>query len=395
MNTIDHLKNPSFSSFLDLSRWMAAWVVFIGHLRNPLFFGFSDIGNSASNPLVLGWYFVTGWFGEAVIVFFVLSGYLVGGLGIAKYAAGTFSTAAYGVDRFSRLYVAFLPALILTAMLDLIGIHYFGSAGLYDGTQAMFAEKLKEAPFAEAVNGTNFLGNLVMLQTFRFDSFGSNSPLWTISAEFWFYVAFGLVLACLLGVKSTAGRAAAIGLSGMALVWLLSPNFLYYLGLWVVGLMVAAMPAGKFRWPMVFTLMFFGLLVVTRIKGDMLAGMEFGQTIRDYSVAIGFAFVLHAMRESKSALLERAAKANKWLADFSFSLYLIHFPIMILALSALYATGAFPGIRTGYSPTDLTGLSIYFGIIVLMFGLSWAFAQGTEQKTWKVRRFLKSKLPGS
>lgn len=393
MNTIEHLKNPSFSSFLDLSRWVAAWIVFVGHLRNPLFFGFSDIGDAARNPLILGWYFVTGWFGEAVIIFFVLSGYLVGGLGIAKYAEGMFNTAAYGVDRFSRLYVAFLPALVLTAILDLIGIHYFGSAGLYDGTQAMFAEKLAEAPFAEAFNGTNFLGNLVMLQTFRFETFGSNSPLWTISAEFWFYIAFGVAVACLLAVKSAAGRVMAIGLSGAVLVLLLTPNFLYYFGLWVIGLSVSVTPSNKFRWPLIFTVIFFALLALTRINGDLLAGMEFGQTIRDYSVATGFAFVLHAMRDSRSALLARAAKANKWLADFSFSLYLIHFPIMILALSALYATGGFPGIRTGYSPTDLTGLSIYFGMIALIIALSWAFAQVTEQQTWRVRRFLKSKLP--
>ncbi|MXO91362.1 acyltransferase family protein [Pontixanthobacter aquaemixtae] len=392
MNAIDHLKNPSFSSFLDLARWVAAWIVCIGHLRNPLFFGFGAIGEAAQNPLIVAWYFVTGWYGEAVIVFFVLSGYLVGGLGIAKFAANTFNPAHYGIDRVSRLYVAFLPSLILTAALDITGMHYFGAAGLYDGTQAMFAEKLGEAAFAEAVTATTFLGNLAMLQTFRFDSFGTNSPLWTISAEFWFYVAFGAVLACLIAVRSKLGQIAALLAVGIALLWLLTPTFLYYLGLWLVGLGVAALPSSKARWPILFAILFAALLVVTRLKGDALSAIAFGQTIRDYSVAIGFALVLHAMRDNQSAILARMAQFNKWLADFSFSIYLIHFPVMIFVLSALYWTGNFPEIRTGYAPTDLTGIMIYGGIIALLFAVSWAFAQCTEQQTWKIRRFLKTRF---
>jgi hypothetical protein len=40
---------------------------------------------------VKAWYYVTGWFGEAVTVLFVLSGYLVGGVACAKASFGRFT----------------------------------------------------------------------------------------------------------------------------------------------------------------------------------------------------------------------------------------------------------------------------------------------------------------
>ena len=84
------LKNLTFISFLDMSRWMAASIVFISHLRNPLFLGYGDVAAQDRNIFVQGWYFVTGWFPEGVIVFFVLSGLLVGGSGLAKVQSNTF-----------------------------------------------------------------------------------------------------------------------------------------------------------------------------------------------------------------------------------------------------------------------------------------------------------------
>ena len=47
--------------------------------------------------------------------------------------------------------------------------------------------------------------NAGFLQTFVAPTYGSNMPLWTISAEFWFYVVFGLAAATYLA-RSIVGR---------------------------------------------------------------------------------------------------------------------------------------------------------------------------------------------
>ncbi len=86
-------------------------MVFVGHLRNPLFFGFADLQPKDRTLLVKLWYFLTGLHAEAVIVFFVLSGLLVAGVGAERVMASSFDVKNYAIDRFSRLYVAFLPLL--------------------------------------------------------------------------------------------------------------------------------------------------------------------------------------------------------------------------------------------------------------------------------------------
>src|SRR5208283_5160856 len=199
--TLADLRNPTFASFLDLARWTCAWIVFLGHLRNPLFFGFESVAAADRGFLVTVWFFVTGWFGEAVIVFFVLSGYLVGASACAKASLGRFSARDYAIDRASRIFLPFIPALLLTALCDGAGMTFFSDLGFYSGAHPMIHEKVHSAPFASYFTLETFGLNLAMLQTIVAPAFGSNQPLWTISLEFWFYVTFGVALAGVVAAK--------------------------------------------------------------------------------------------------------------------------------------------------------------------------------------------------
>ena len=77
------------------------------------------------------------------------------------------------------------------------------------------------------------------------------------------------------------------------------------------------------------------------------------------------------------------------MSSFSYSLYLIHFPLMLLLLGALHATGRFDGIGRGYSPTDFQGLLAYVTVASAVGLFAYAFAQITERQTPRLRRFLK------
>ena len=75
----------------------------------------------------LGWagktfYFLTGLGHQAVMVFFVLSGFLVGGHVYTAVAEGRWSWPDYLIKRLTRLWIVLLPALVLTAIWDRIGI---------------------------------------------------------------------------------------------------------------------------------------------------------------------------------------------------------------------------------------------------------------------------------
>lgn len=157
------IQGLTFASFLDLSRWSAACIVFLGHLRDPLFLGYSEVAIRDRNFAIQLWYFVTGWHGEAVIIFFVISGYLVGGVASARASVGKFSSPDYAIDRCTRLYFVLLPALVLTAALDHLGATYLGAAGLYTHEQPMIVQKIATQAFSNYATFPIFVGNVLML----------------------------------------------------------------------------------------------------------------------------------------------------------------------------------------------------------------------------------------
>jgi peptidoglycan/LPS O-acetylase OafA/YrhL len=98
------------------------------------------------------------------------------------------------------------------------------------------------------------------------------------------------------------------------------------------------------------------------------------------------------MRGRNFWILEKTQKINRHLADFSYSLYLIHFPIMLLVLALLHRWLGLEGIANGYSPTSVEGLMIYGFIMLFIYGLAWSFSRLTEAQTFRVRRALKTVL---
>ena len=138
---------------------------------------------------------------SAVAVFFVLSGIVVPYGTFHKLEKDPrYSFFSYFVDRFSRIYMGLLPALVFVAGLDFLNRGLFGSAYRY----------------SRACDLRTFVGNLFMLQDYLFQSvtirvvadrlsvplswidpvtsFGSARPLWTVAVEWWIYLLFGWVV---------------------------------------------------------------------------------------------------------------------------------------------------------------------------------------------------------
>src|ERR1035438_1552489 len=119
---------------LDLLRGLAALLVCAGHLRAFLFVHFGEVKSPGAFDRLF--YLGTGLSHQAVVIFFVLSGYLVGGSVFSAYQAGRWSWPNYALRRMSRLWVVLLPALVLTLALDSLG-RCLGTAG-YAGTFRSF-----------------------------------------------------------------------------------------------------------------------------------------------------------------------------------------------------------------------------------------------------------------
>src|SRR5713101_2621714 len=92
----------------------------LGHVRGLFFLDFPFLANRSLAYRVL--YAVTGFGHQAVMIFFVLSGYFIGTSVIDSVNGQRWSWRVYLVNRLTRLQMALFPALILGATLDQIGM---------------------------------------------------------------------------------------------------------------------------------------------------------------------------------------------------------------------------------------------------------------------------------
>lgn len=125
------------SQLIEAFRWMGALAVVGLHATN-LFLNQADIMSASHAAPVYLWWFLTGFESghQAVVGFFVLSGYLVGGAVLSRIREPRPFLKDYYLHRFTRVYVVLIPTLLLTLLLDILGCHLFTSSALYEG--AMF-----------------------------------------------------------------------------------------------------------------------------------------------------------------------------------------------------------------------------------------------------------------
>ena len=83
----------------------------------------------------------------------------------------------------------------------------------------------------------------------------------------------------------------------------------------------------------------------------------------------------------------KARALNARLAGFSYSLYAVHYPLLLFALTV--AGG--PAAAAGYSMRLELGLRsglLFTGAVMFCLAMGWLFALVTERKTGAVRRWL-------
>lgn len=130
-----------------------------------------------------------------MVVFFVLSGALVGGSVLRSVATDTWSWNDYLIRRLSRLYIVLIPALLLVLVWDCLGATLFSAPWTY--LDVMSAVTVGEHTLIVHNQGVlAYLGNATFLMTIYVPVLGSNGALWSLSNEFWYYILFPcLVLA--------------------------------------------------------------------------------------------------------------------------------------------------------------------------------------------------------
>jgi peptidoglycan/LPS O-acetylase OafA/YrhL len=326
-------------------------------------------------------YFVTQLGHEAVMVFFVLSGYLVGGIAIRRYRDSGFDLLDYASHRIARIYAAFLPALIIFGFFDILGTAMFSSSGLY--TQPLGVSSLGQVP-AHSESLACFIGNLLMLHTIEVPPFGSNGPLWSLANEWWYYVLFGAAMV-IVASRILAIRIAA-GVSLLGLLLLLPFSITAWGLMWLTGAAVA-LYAAKENWkPPLWLSLPIAIVVLAGSRISHLGSIDpyvsKWRFFIDLAIAFGYSTVLLSFHRPGKRL--SFPKVHKQMAGFSYSLYLIHFPLMIFTVALLNEK---LGLTFLAQPSPAR-LFYYVMMLVFLLVSAWLFAQVTEVRTSKLRDIL-------
>ena len=348
-------------AWLDLVRFLAAMAVVLMHARADAFVPFGSLPPSQQNPLVAAGFALTRVGNEAVIAFFVLSGFLVGGRTFERTAGGSFRAADYAIDRASRILVPLIPALVLSVMVGWV--------------------------VDRRVEPLLFVGNLLSLQGVLLPVLAGNAPLWSLGYEMWFYILAGC--ACVVVSRRRMDPLSAVLIA--VGVWLLTRTWPELTLCWVIGAIgYLRRPSRPSPW-----LALAGLLIACfGIAGTQLdlssATLPLG-LLRPFvmplapsrlAIAAGATLliqqlVLHPPRRGWAVGLEAVATP---LAAFSYTLYLTHFPLLRLLryLGMEHATSL-----------GVASIGIYAGAVLCCIAVAWGMSLVFEQNTPRVRAALR------
>lgn len=315
---------------LDIFRGLAALMIVVHHWRFfyfPATFQTVDYHSLPLSGLLSPIYL----FGEyAVEAFFTISGYIFFWLYAEAVATKSVDAAAFFRARFARLYPLFFATLILTLVLQM-------AYKAMNGQDLVYTDN----------NLVNFVKNIFLVQSWSYLSVQTfNGPAWSISAEVFLYLIFFIfcrfnrlrpvyvLMALVAGIIARQH----LGIIGRGIPCLFLGGLAYY------AVQALAPYRQRFRGPLLAVVGLLWFLTFVRAHPDLspalvqwahdrLPGVDFAP--------LGYVFGLNSFWgvlmpltlialvsyfHDKQAHLQPFA----WLGDVSYSLYLLHFPLILV-----------------------------------------------------------------
>ena len=372
--------SSGFSAWVDLFRWLAAASVLVTHTGIRMLAPVAEM--PAFSPPHVAYAFLAGFDHQAVMVFFVLSGLLVGGSVVREVAAtGQVAFGSYLARRLVRLCLVLWPALVLAACCT--------AAALALGASE---RGILPADAASSLSLPVMLCNAAFLQTAACPQFAANGALWSLFNEFWYYLLFPPLALALLSRLAWPGRV-ALGcgalavLSGLTAAQFTGSPIGPYMLVWGAGVAAAALPRAVTRRSWVAAAMFVAASLAVRLfVRRAFAGLHPVLAAElDLALALLFANLLLSLRCHPGLRPPAWPRLHALLAGFSFSLYCTHGPVLVLYITVLVRlTGS------GWQMSG-TGVAPWLGVaggLALCVATGWAFARVTEAHTAAVRAWL-------
>jgi peptidoglycan/LPS O-acetylase OafA/YrhL len=305
-------------------RGMAAAVVLLSHLVQIHFLRFIGLGTSI--------YYISSTASKyAVLIFFIISGYLIAhSLEENIKRNGKIIFLEYVAARIARIYPTFLYAIGISLLAFLV-MDIFSLPGR-SGALRLSTDIYAAREFVH-LNLKEILQAILMLQ----GMLEINGPLWSLYIEVKLYVLYACALAML-----NDRRIMSMLILGLISYFIIlagtkfNPEFFYFSAFWLMGAVAyyldesAKEKINYYSKPMrliLCVLLFIIVVLVEILKTDE----KYWMLILDIILAVIFSYGLFKLRIS--------VPNYRRLTDCSYSLYLTHFPVLLLFQSLLIKMG--------------------------------------------------------
>jgi len=367
-------KNVQYD-WLDLIRGLAALAVFTGHLR---IICYRDAAPSSLDLLGKLTFFLTGFGHISVIIFFVLSGFLIIKSIHQSNMLKKWNTLNYAQSRFFRLWVVLIPALVFGLAFDKIGLHYWGDSLFYSNKWKYFFDQ----DLAHKLSFEIFIGNAFFVQKILVPTLGSNGALWSLANEFWYYVIFPLFYFAFKKNMLLKHRI-ILTVCGLGLLYFVGYQIAFNFAIWLMGGLSYLISLKVNKKYLNNNIAMIATLIVFIVATCMLRLKLYENIFNNYTLSILFALCIPFLiqTEMRSNLLR---KATSYFSDISYTLYLAHLPFIYLITSIIDFQDEIWSAKSFWLFAALTILTIlYAKLMYLLF----------ERNTKQIREFFTSKFP--
>ncbi len=351
-----------FYYWLDPIRAIAALLVLLVHARSVMFVTYDNLIPESQTLFTQIFYFICSLGGFAVCLFYILSGFLVGGSTIHKIRENNVDPRRFFLNRLFRIGVPLTGALCLIAVTNgLIG---------------------------QNTSIVQLLGQYTGLQGLVFRDYGG--VFWTLPYEIWFY-------ALLFSLLIFIGRTKHIMLGVIVFVCCLVvfanllPQFLYVLACGILCYICKDIELNRKilgpLWCMLMVL--FGLYFVSQNfyilhKLNLVDIQGPFQTFSQLALFSVIAVVLsqYVCKQPSSRIGIAVNKYGKNLATFSYSLFLTHYQVLKFWIAS--------GLK--FDCINVYTSGVFLGVLLSCIAVAYIFYLLFEKQTTRVQMWVESRF---
>ncbi len=359
-NNLTDVPQKKYFYWLDTLRFLAAFMVVFSHSRNDFFLPYGKLPVDEQGITTTIFYFLGRLGHEAVVVFFILSGFLVGGVNLERIYNKTFTLKNYIIDRGVRIYLPLIASVLLffiTCML--IGEHFDIICAL---------------------------GNLLNLQ----ETFVDNlvTPYWSLAYEMWFYI---MLAAYALIITRSQYRVWGFLIMVVVGIMFVSGLHFFYMFLWWLGAFAYLTKPQKKNVVTLITsiVVFMVSVILCQVLSDSdsvkisigFTNKELTELLMAGSVCVIIQQVI--LFPPKTSFGKKVEAFFSKMAKFSYTLYLSHRIIFLLLFYFVFSKGTH-----GMTANSILKYTAFVTITIIG---CFCLYLVSERHTYKLKKYIKAR----